>query len=816
MAEAFVEATRERSEDSGRETSAIRWDFLELAHQLNHVHTAAADRDGASVTFSKMGKRAASSSKVNRKQRREEKAEVKEEDDEIQEVSMQVVLAKQVPVKDEGRRKRAKAKRSGTRPKVPRLRKPKLPQFAFEWFRQKTKVVVDGEERPEKPLPQLVMEWKNLTEEERGHYITLAEEDRLRFEREYEEWRQKKAAHGKAEPALQDLLEKRRATLQRYLARAEGLDAPKPRARKAKEDDPARSRKRNFRPPEGFPKRPVKSAYGLFCSEHRGEITAEDPEAETAEAQPKEGEGADPADAKVDRPGVSKLLALRKAWSKLPDEEKKDYVVRAAEDQERFRKELEVWRQDPANQDMANHDFVLEEAKLTTPRSRKLPRPRIRRSELIARPTRPVTDNAEIMYDILTGTQILAAQERKAEERAAKAARAEELEGGAFAESLDRPDSRAVQDFEEAHGDHVDTSVDDLLGDLLAVEAEPADEGDNGDIFGNVFEELLIQCSLSLMDRAFPPSRLSQHHTVCLKTHPCFLKSSTWLPADCSVTHLFKSEYIGSIGERHFGKMCARSRPSGVEKGTSPKAIDTKVLESELQKLLACSSHLQVHATAGLKLLHRRKKRAGNVPPTPTPLPLPKEVKEVHQDEELNHANAWKRQISAPEKLTLAEACAKADEAAAKAKDSSDNEERPMMRCESPSPLSLPKEVKEVHQDRDGHGLDAETAGLVFSKDFTDTCPSFKIEVGQTMKVPPAIHHRPEDEELNQSNAWKRQISAPVKLTLAEACAKADQAAAKAKGYSDNEAMMPCTFRCWLVVKIFPREISGEFSYDYV
>lgn len=427
-----------------------------------------------------MGKRAASSSKVNRKRTRREKAEVKEEDDEIEEVSMQVVLAKKVPVKDEGRTKRTKAKkRSG--PKVPQIRKPKLPQFAFEWFRKTT---VDGEERPEKPLPQLVMEWKNLTEEERGHYITLAEEDRLRFEREYEEWRQKKAAQGKAEPALQDLLEKRRATLQRYLARAEGLEAPK-KPRTSKRGSSGASRKRNFRPPEGFPKRPVKSAYGLFCAEQRAGIMAE---VETLEAkeQPKEGEGADAEDVKADRPGVSKLLALRKAWSKLSDEEKADYVLRAAEDQERFRKELEVWRQDPANE-MANCDFL--EAKVTNPRSKKFPRPRIRRTELIARPTRPETGHTEIIYDILTGTQILAAQERKAEQKAARAARrAEELEGGAFSESVDRPDSRAVQDFETANAADVgDTSVDDLLGDLLAVEAEPADES-NGDIFGNAFQ----------------------------------------------------------------------------------------------------------------------------------------------------------------------------------------------------------------------------------------------------------------------------------------------------------------------------------------
>eukprot|EP00434_Breviolum_minutum_P038545 symbB.v1.2.034194.t1/scaffold4374.1/size40529/1 len=102
--------------------------------------------------------------------------------------------------------------------------------------------------------------------------------------------------------------------------------------------------------------------------------------------------------------------------------------------------------------------------------------------------------------------------------------------------------------------------------------------------------------------------------------------------------------------------MCARSKPSGLEKGSSPKAIDTKVLECELQKLLTGSSHLQVHAKASLKLLSRRKLRAGNVPPTPTPLPLPKVLQE--EEEDLGQSNSFKRQISAPAavlKLTLAE-----------------------------------------------------------------------------------------------------------------------------------------------------------------
>jgi len=132
--------------------------------------------------------------------------------------------------------------------------------------------------------------------------------------------------------------------------------------------------------------------------------------------------------------------------------------------------------------------------------------------------------------------------------------------------------------------------------------------------------------------------------------------------------------------------MCARSKPSGLEKGSSPKAIDTKVLECELQKLLTGSSHLQVHAKASLKLLSRRKLRAGNVPPTPTPLPLPKVLQE--EEEDLGQSNSFKRQISAPAavKLTLAEVCAQAD-AAAKAKESEMEEERPIMRRETKANL---------------------------------------------------------------------------------------------------------------------------------
>lgn len=414
--------------------------------------------------------------------------EIKEEDDEeLEEVTMHLALAEEVRVKEE----KVKVKHRARKEANP---KPKLPQFAFEWFRQASRDANDGQEPA---LPQLVLQWKNLAEEERGSYITLAEEDRFRFEREYEEWRQKKAARGgKMEPTLEALLEKRRANLQRLIVRAEGGRQRRSQGKKKNSGD-ASGKRKTTRIPEGFPQRPVKSGYGLFCSEQHGEIESQvtvatettAPEANEELAAPAEplvaaeGEAQDDQQAKAKRHrGVAKLHALRRAWSNLSDEEKRSYAVRAAEDQERFRKELEAWRLDPANAEVANCDRVLEEVKLSNGQGRsraslgkasKLPRPRLKRHEVIARPD----SSGEIMFDVLTGTQILAAQERKARDREERQSRREkELAEPvpAFTDGKGIDDSRAVEDFEDLLPGQApaDTSVDDLLGDLLAVETE--------------------------------------------------------------------------------------------------------------------------------------------------------------------------------------------------------------------------------------------------------------------------------------------------------------------------------------------------------
>lgn len=101
----------------------------------------------------------------------------------------------------------------------------------------------------------MVGRWKQLSEEVgavlrgvskrqgRQHYIELAEQDRLRFEKQplasmasflaclwgfkaalrYEEWRSARAQQGKNEPLWQDLVEKRRSTLERCLTRRGSL-----------------------------------------------------------------------------------------------------------------------------------------------------------------------------------------------------------------------------------------------------------------------------------------------------------------------------------------------------------------------------------------------------------------------------------------------------------------------------------------------------------------------------------------------------------------------------------------------------------------
>lgn len=420
------------------------------------------------------------------------------EDGSLQNLELPEDKCRAIKIED-GESTRQGKKPKATRPSSKaRLKRPQLPQFAFEIFKQECKAEDDDDHssqfaKKELTLARLVQKWKELKEEDMHHYIRLADEDRQRFEREYEEWRTRRATAGKKEESLQVLLDKRRATLENTLARFAGV------ATTGTESKPKRQRRQVPKPPPGFPKQPVKSGYALFCSEQKAGIAARMSRSTQEAAAVVEGEPSEPkAEPPQAKPkGVAVLGELKKAWGELSAEEMRQYAVRAAEDQDRFRRELEAWQADPANHDTVEESVLQEAMKLAskTPGSRgsrtkqKLPRPLAREADFLARPA-PTSDS---MWSTMTELQMFANQGKR-QRASADAANARQLaDASLHPEALPLP-VRAAEEEQPPVDD-----VDDLLGDLLSVEAEQAQASREAS-YGNA-EAFLPSLGLPLGDQ---------------------------------------------------------------------------------------------------------------------------------------------------------------------------------------------------------------------------------------------------------------------------------------------------------------------------
>eukprot|EP00931_Biecheleriopsis_adriatica_P064714 TRINITY_DN3943_c0_g1_i2.p1 TRINITY_DN3943_c0_g1~~TRINITY_DN3943_c0_g1_i2.p1 ORF type:complete len:1078 (-),score=263.54 TRINITY_DN3943_c0_g1_i2:37-3270(-) len=388
-----------------------------------------------------------------------------------------------------------------------KLPKPKLPFFAFEWFKEKSKPA-DSEE--EADLSELLQKWKLLSQEEKQTFIRMADEDRQRFEGEYEAWRLKRSELGKVEPTHKELLEKRKNTLEKAL---EKLD----RAKRAKTNTQTkRKRQSATKIPEGFPLAPEKSAYSLFCKEQKSDVrTAVLADAgDVADSADGGAQVAGDADQKTDadRPkpkvGMKVLGALRRSWSELPSEERAQYERRVAEDQERFRSELDAWRQQQPNEGLGTEAVFEEAERLLNKRQRNsssiLSRLARCRSEKPSVPNdderqavqKPKDRSKQTMFDVFAGTESLVFQDQRSrrftqkEEIATKQSAAGQALRGEVTEGGGAP----LEDKQP------EVSVDDLLGDLMMVEADQAGQGalpgedhgiDAGELGteGNEFEE---------------------------------------------------------------------------------------------------------------------------------------------------------------------------------------------------------------------------------------------------------------------------------------------------------------------------------------
>lgn len=402
-------------------------------------------------------------------------------------------------------KKRKKPSAAGTIQKLERASKPRLPTFAFEFYRRREKEKRPKDEK-EPRISEMVKRWNSLPAEESDVFTDMADKDRQRFDEEYKLYQDHCERRGKSEPRLQDLVEKRHSIIQKTLT-GEG---------KRKISTAALNKLR----PQGYPEAALTSAYGVFCKDRAPELRAavqaeqaeRAPEAPTSSDQQQPGlecQGSAAPDADSEQEEASKktsskgsglkvLKALREQWRGLSAEAKAAYEERVAEDQERFRSEHEAWRESQPDRGLVE-EAAFEEAERmqglkrkrnsSEPRAAKPPRSR---RPVLPRERPPTKEpSAQNMGDVLLGTAFMLVEEQK---KRRESAAAEQEQGTASRRPAEQPAVEGVSGALRGSLDGVealpDTSIDDLLGDLAMVEHDQGDgEDDDFSLFGGPEDE---------------------------------------------------------------------------------------------------------------------------------------------------------------------------------------------------------------------------------------------------------------------------------------------------------------------------------------
>jgi len=227
----------------------------------------------------------------------------------------------------EGSKKSSDPSRKRTRPAHA---KPHLPLSPMEQYHQTCSSL---------SFVEMVEAWRALTDEEREEFTTKADEARQHFENEYESWRLDRLDRlGKLEKTVEFLLEAKETDFQRKLLRAE-------------KELKQRTAKLGQVMKQAMPSQ-AKSAYAFFCKDfaakRKSASSSDAANASTSASTEKpdvaeEGLEALPEGAKIPK-GSRTLREMREAWSQLDHEERERFGKMAAEDEVRFRAELEEFR----------------------------------------------------------------------------------------------------------------------------------------------------------------------------------------------------------------------------------------------------------------------------------------------------------------------------------------------------------------------------------------------------------------------------------------------------------------------------------------
>eukprot|EP01130_Rhizamoeba_saxonica_P007146 TRINITY_DN2876_c0_g1_i1.p1 TRINITY_DN2876_c0_g1~~TRINITY_DN2876_c0_g1_i1.p1 ORF type:complete len:249 (-),score=92.35 TRINITY_DN2876_c0_g1_i1:79-825(-) len=238
-----------------------------------------------------------------RKQDTSSGTETSEETTESSTASSSSMSSETTTSSSEDRRRRRKKKRAK---KVTKKRKrggkkknkgPKRPVTAYSYFLKEVRpsVVAEQEDTSFGAVSKTVAaRWKKLTEEEKQPYKDLNETDKVRYEKEKEEWEANKPESSSSSTSSS-----------------------------SSSGRPRKKRKRSKKPVDpDKPKRP-RNSYLYFAIENRARIAKEHPDIE----------------------GTAITKKVGAIWTAMTKEEQKPYIDRAAEDRERYTEEMKVYNE---------------------------------------------------------------------------------------------------------------------------------------------------------------------------------------------------------------------------------------------------------------------------------------------------------------------------------------------------------------------------------------------------------------------------------------------------------------------------------------